>query len=105
LIYSFDRSTFRQRCPDNCASHDLADKPWNRALEGKRTFEFKLQVREETAEEKAASARHEKGMTDLMDQFRVGKIDLSGLIDAIDKAKLDQKDRQRVLGVTRENRK
>jgi hypothetical protein len=101
---AFERAAFRSSCRRNCADHVNRDRPWNRALEGKRTFEVKLVVREETAEEKDAAAKHEKWMTDLMEQYRAGKIDASGLVEAVRNAKLDHRDTQRVYGVMREGR-
>ncbi len=98
----FDRDAFKKRCSDGCADHDLVDKPWNGALEGKRTFDVKLTLREETAEEQAAVRKHEQWMGELMDQYRAKKITLTQLYKAIDEAKLDSKDRQRVLAVTRD---
>jgi len=99
---AFDRAAFKKACRDGCVGHDQAEQPWNCALEGKRTFDVKLSVRAETAEEQAAAATLEKWMDDLMEQYRARKIDTSRLHEAIDKAKLDYKDRQRVLRVTRE---
>jgi hypothetical protein len=99
---AFDREAFRKRCRDGCATHGLPDRPWNRAVEGSRSFETRLVLREESAEEKAAVARHEAWMKDLMDRYRAKRIGLAELFDAVEKAKLDQRDRQRVLSVTRD---
>ena len=99
---AFDRPAFKKSCREACAGHDVADKPWNRALEGQRTFDVKLTVREETAEEQAAAKKLEQWMDELMDQYRARKIDLAGLYKAIEKAKLDSKNRNRVLQVTQE---
>jgi len=104
FTYAFQRAPFRNRCTQRCADHLNVDKPWNRALEGQRTFEVKLLVRAESAEEKEAAARHEKWMADLMDRYRTGKIDASELVQTVQKAKLDHKDTQRVYGVMRERK-
>jgi hypothetical protein len=98
----YDREAFKKGCRDGCAGHDLADKPWNQALEGKRTFDVKLTLREETAEEQAAAKKLEEWMVDLMDRYRTRKITVTELHAALDRAKLDSKNRQRVLSVTQE---
>jgi hypothetical protein len=98
----FDRDAFKKSCRDGCAGHDQADKPWARALEGKRMFEVKLTVREETAEEQAEVRKLEAWMVEIMEQYRAKKLTLTDLYKAIDSAKLDNKNRQRVLSVTRE---
>lgn len=98
----FDREAFKKLCRDGCAGHDLPDKPWNHALEGKRTFDVKLTVREETSEEQAAARKLDQWMVDLMERYRTGKISRTQLHEAIDEAKLDYKNRQRVLSATRD---
>ncbi len=46
LTYTFARDAFRKRCKDGCKDHDGGDKAWNRALEGERTFEANLEVKQ-----------------------------------------------------------
>lgn len=102
FTYAYDAAAFKAHCTDRCPGHEDLERPWNRALAGKKVFEVKLVVREETPDEKAASAAHEKWIQDLMERYRAKKITVTQLHEEVDKAGLDYRDRQRVLSVTRE---
>ncbi len=56
VTYAFDRAACRSRCRSGCAGHEEPRRPWSRALEGKKSVEAKLEVREETPKEREASA-------------------------------------------------